>query len=409
MDMYGWDSISLVSMDRINRSLVDNSDGLLLAFDYSDDQCSIKGQFGPWQLVAGAEAPGVIWVDLPILEGELELPMGDALTLEGVTVRVQIPLALMPASDGQGRELRFDFSTDTNAPGALAVRTIAVAGAQLDPLVTSVLGDAVARCLTSSQDSISCVFAHVGAPAPSAFKWLVPDDCRWRQLQVSGQSFLVLFGVGAKAIDQLAPNLDQKAFTPLPDVAFYFAADRFMEGAVLPHMNANFYKGAKFSCRQGIIKLARALNLPAYKYSWAYTARPKIESMDLRLVGSVLTVVSKGSTNAPMGITLSSTVTNKLPFHFDTNSKKVGFKPDHHPKVETHLSLPGLLDTILGWFVRWIGSFFTAQIQAPLAQISKSLQTVSHPAPAVLAWRGVQDFKLSDARLDGCFQMIQRA
>ncbi|MCZ6618615.1 MAG: TULIP family P47-like protein [Gammaproteobacteria bacterium] len=411
MELYNWDAVSIASVQRINEALRNNADELLLTFEYADAQAVICGEFGSWQIAAGT-AGSLVYLDLPIDSGTLQPPTSQAQNqngtdVAGVIVRVEVPLRIMPPpAQGGDRTLCFDLRSGEGDDSDAGVRFVHTEDPEnrLDELSQAVLGNAVARCLTANGAKVSYVFAKLGVAATN-YSWLTLPYYHWCQIQtVKGPGYLAV--LGSATADEKERVVDSRALTGDPAAVFMVSQTLFMSGAVLPHMNNSFVKGSRFHAHGDHLRLAKPINLPTRNFSFLYTARPVIDKMDLYISGSNMVVVTDGHMGLPLGAQLTFTVTTKLPFTYDPGKRGVAFKPDKNPDVKTHVKLLPGLDTIVGWFVRWIVSFFNEGINGTVRSIASALQGMSSPPPAAVSWTGLREFLLTDAKLDGCLVFI---
>ena len=156
MQTFGWDTVFVIDVNRVNAALAAHGKNLLMEFDASlgeETNVSAAGRFRAWEVVEGGAAK-ILYIQMPILEGELtvgenlfssvlrELPdtskvigaelLGEALAggaravdLAGVSVVMAVSLHLLPRFDGpapasDSQDLKFDIQgvgSGTPVPG----------------------------------------------------------------------------------------------------------------------------------------------------------------------------------------------------------------------------------------------------------------------------------------------------
>lgn len=412
MDLHGWDTVSIASIARINESLSSSSDQLLTQFNFREDSLQIKGRFGPWQISPGGST-GLVYLELPIVEGTLTgVPGKGSQDISGVRSIVEIALKLMPASDGSGRhELRFDLGDDTldrGRPLVSPVRTEDPDG-NLDSTSATLLTNVVAACLAAHGESVSYVFASVGTADPTQTTWLTPQDSDWCYLQLGdGSNYLAILSVvEPRPTDKLVRAVDPKILAGGGSAFFAIDPALFMKNLLTPYMGSAFRGGGAFRYDAGKKKVRnrKAIRLPKMKHGLA-TISPRIETMQLGIAGSSLVTQSKSKSDISTFVTsavFNCDVTTKMPFVFDQRTGHIGFKPDAHPKEKHSLKLPSVLQFLVGWLVNIILEANRSSIVSAVSSIAKRMQVMNTPPPAVLGWSGKRSFKVSAAKLDGCF------
>jgi len=73
MQTFGWDTVFVIDVGRVNAALAAHSNELLLQFDASlgeEANVSAVGKFRPWEVVKGG-AGKILYVQMPIEQGTL--------------------------------------------------------------------------------------------------------------------------------------------------------------------------------------------------------------------------------------------------------------------------------------------------------------------------------------------------
>ena len=145
MQTFGWDTVFVIDVNRVNAALAAHGNNLLMEFDASlgeETNVSAAGRFRAWAVVKGGAAK-ILYIQMPILEGKLtiganlfstvleQVPdtskvigaelLGEALAggaravdLAGVRVVMAVSLHLLPRFDGPApagdfQDLKFDI------------------------------------------------------------------------------------------------------------------------------------------------------------------------------------------------------------------------------------------------------------------------------------------------------------
>ncbi|MFC8521100.1 TULIP family P47-like protein [Streptomyces sp. NPDC057257] len=89
MDVYGWDTVSALSLDAANRAPAQSSDRLITDFEVIGDSLStpyvLRGKLGPWHIVPGGSG-SVLRLAVPVESSTVAGGSGDEIVLDGSTV-----------------------------------------------------------------------------------------------------------------------------------------------------------------------------------------------------------------------------------------------------------------------------------------------------------------------------------
>ena len=400
MNLQGWDTVSVVSVARLNAALEAGAERLISTFDYSQSGIAVRGRFGPWRILPGV-AGAFLNVELPLqsaVASSLPGTAGDT-DLSGVSVVVQMALKLLPGPDGRRRNLRFDLTG--NGPGAQPVTCTEVRDPQgrLPDLARTLVGEAVAGAVAAHGDKVTYVFATVGGVEPGT-GWLEPSASDWCYAEtVGGASYLALLSVVNGSADGLPRVVDPAGLQPPPNALLALSHTELLAGAVLPYLQQSWFKGMKPRFAGDKIVSQSSMQLPTQE-QWPFSATPYMDHLTMTIEDAAAVVKVEGHCDMSLGTSLDYTLTMTMPFVFDPATKSARFLPDKNPK-ETHtMHLPGVLDDLVGWLVRWILSFFTEQIAAPIREVAVGIQGMSSPPVSVIGWIGVP-FNVTRGELAG--------
>jgi hypothetical protein len=400
VNLHGWDTVSAVSVAALNDALAAGQSRLITSVEVDEPDVLVRGRLGPWRILPGV-AGAFLNVELPIeqvVAARLPGAPGES-DITGVSVVVQIALKLLPAADGRRRELRFDLSKDEPL-GASAVTCTEVLDPQgrLPELARAVLGQAVSAAVAAHGDTVTYVFASIGGVETGA-GWLDSSASDWCYVEtVDGAAYLAILGVvGGRSDDEPARVVDPAALDGRPKALLAISESALLNGAVLPHLRQSWFKDMKPQFSGKAVVGTAAKRLPTQR-SWPFYLTPYIDRLNVSVAGNALVSECRGHCDMSLGTRLDYTVTTTMPFSFDAASRKARFLPDKSPKATHTMHLPGVLDSLVGWFVRWIVSFFADQIDAPLQAVAGAVQSVSSPPVGVTGWLGVR-FEVTHAEL----------
>ena len=410
MDLYGWDTVSVVSIERINQGLKEDADKLLTKFDFEDGDLNIEGDFEAWQIQKGGSV-GLVRLEVPIQQGVLSgIPGLNNVDIGGVSVLLEVALKLMPASDGSGRrELRFDFENkdeETGRPLVSPVRTLDPAS-KLDDISKTLLANTVAACLAANGQSVSYVFASIGAADPTKTTWLTPVDSEWCFLQLGNdKSYLAILSVvKPRATKDLARNVDPKLMAGGGSAFFAIDPRLFMEHVLAPHMSTAFRGGGGFKYGGGRVRSSKRIRLPRITQGPA-KLHPEINQMELFTNRNSLISRSKSLTRIFVPLLSAEfrcDVQTTMPFKFDAKTKRLTFLADKNPKHRYSLRLPSIIKFLEPIVSTIVLNANKNAISSLIRGMAKNLQAMNTPPPAVLGWSGKRTFTVTNARMDKCF------
>jgi len=105
---FGWDTVYVISVDQVNKTLVQNQAQTLETLDYVDGSIKMTGQLGPWSITTGGSGKN-LRMSFPITSGTFVFPDSPNADLSGVTLIADVNLALLPSGTST-KNLAFDFN-----------------------------------------------------------------------------------------------------------------------------------------------------------------------------------------------------------------------------------------------------------------------------------------------------------
>src|ERR1700739_1933064 len=110
MNLLGWDTVFVGSIDTVNQALAGAGNGVIQTFTFAEDGVGASGAFGAWSIVPGGSGQ-LLALCFPITSGQFTpAPGAPAIDLPGISVVLQVPLRWLERQDGKAsRELVFDL------------------------------------------------------------------------------------------------------------------------------------------------------------------------------------------------------------------------------------------------------------------------------------------------------------
>lgn len=418
MDIAGWDTVSVVSIDRVNDSLAEAGDTLIRAFDYTDGDISVRGEFAPWKIAKGGSMR-LLQVHTPITSATISgLPGGRSVEISDVVIGVEIGLKFLPSKDNaEVHELRFDFDERPNGEGVpVYPKGIMSGGDDLDPILAQILPQAIASCIAANAGSINYAFAKIGVAAPSSAAWLAPVNCNWRYMETgNGHGYLAIMAVVTdRPIDKLSDNIDPTILKGDGGAFFVFSNELFHRAVLAPYLQQSFRHGARFAYKANPprVVMTHKATLPSQKtgkWPFNYVIHPHINAMTFKTENGKLHVAASGRADVSGSYYLDYTHDSRMPFTVNPKTKAVTFAKDPKPSLTHKVSAQNkVMEFLFGWLIRLIAGFMSTAITGLIAGTGSRLTGMTTPPPAVLGWSGVRPFMLSDARLEGNFIFCDR-
>ena len=405
MTLNGWDTASITDVKLVNASLVARQNELITEFDFKERNLHFQGAFGPWEILPGGSLQ-LLRLRIPIKNGQLKgLPGRRApVDVSGTSLILKIALRLLPAPDGSDkRNLCFDFtSRPTNsADDPVLPLDVEDPSGRLTDLQKNLLRTAAAACLSAHGGDVSYVFASVETRGSTTTGLLATPYSDWCHVVTSeGRQYLAVVGSltkPARGIDKF----DASLIAQIGSAYLVLSNRMFMERLLLPTLNSEFHPRSKFVPKGGKIQNAHPIPLPPQKYGLT-KLRPMMTKIGFAMKSAALSCVVSTKTDIGLGAVLTCNLDMTMPFSFDTKSRHVTFKPDKHPKESHTANLPGILDALIGWLVRFIVSFFDKPIHDLAVSIAHGMQRINSQKVSTANWTGVRDFEVGGASLDGC-------
>ncbi len=418
MKTYGWDTVFVISADRVNQMLSDHAGTTVLDFATTlpnMPDAPASGTFAPWQLVDGG-SNDIVHIALPIKQGSLTYN-GTAYDLHGLTLVVATYLDWL--SQETSRVLQFDYQRlgDGGAPpspGELSVIELRDPNQQLPVELNALLSYALGSYLVAQAEQVRFIFATVNLVPPGTNSWLTPRQsayCYVRR-EDSDRSFLAILSVTTdRPIHDLQRTVDAAALPQTGNAAFVISNELFLLSVVVPGLcNALSTTPDAFSydSGSGLLRNTRRLWTKTVR-SGAIDYHPWIDTLEVFSGEGALQGHYAGGTDLYAGISMTYTIDTRNPAGYDPGAGALTLNPDPSPHESHEADIPwwwfigGLIViAVVEIVVKVISDDLAAQIAA---DGSDRLALGKHP-PSSILWGSDTTFKVTTMQLDSAVIVV---
>ena len=401
MNLDGWDTCSIVSIDLVNAALARAGDRVIRTFSYAEDGLEVSGTFGAWALQPGGTYR-LVNVTMPITTGEIREAGIGALDISGAVLTAQLKLGMIDSDDPTKRNLAFDTRHGEGGDGPAPIQVIGIEdpSGRLGALDLDMVKAALTACLSRHAAQASFVFASVDARSTSQSAGLACPANDWAFVDAgAGRQYLAILGsldtTRAGEPIRIGPEL------MAPAAGAYFAVSNrlFLERALQPIIAQSFKPRTPFKVKGNSVQSTRAVSL-GKKKAGMFDVEPILRQVTVTPVKGALIVHAKAHADLPLWTKLELSVDMTLPFQHDPKTGAMSFKPDPHPVVKHKVNKSGVIGNTLGLIVELIVTLTKKPILASVAGIAKGMQAVANPTSKPVVWNGVRDFHAGMARWD---------
>ncbi|MEZ0092564.1 TULIP family P47-like protein [Streptacidiphilus sp. EB129] len=424
MNIYGWDTVSALSVETANRALAQNSNKLISDFKVSGETLStpydLQGEFGTWRIVPGGSG-SLLRLAVPITAGTVRPGTGAGVDLAGCTALVDVSLELLPAPDGRSQDLVFALHQagqlgEQSRPGVITpvlLQAPTATSAALGAIGQGLVLNGVAESLAVNAQAVSFVFASLNLVVPGAGSWLAPVHSAFVYQEVvgGGGHLAVLSTTTDRDATGLQHTVDPELFAGGGELAFAMSENLFLTGLVAPGLPQVFGGGANPGCfgydpARHAITAAHSFGTASVKEG-AIWYTPQVTSLSLGVVGGALALAVSGNCDLKAGISMDWWITSQYPMRYDPARQSITFGGDQNSRSGHTAHIPW-------WF--WAGGALVEAItQIVVTMISDSLAGdlsarlgstgLGAMAATSVHWQGVQAFDAASARLDGALMV----
>lgn len=398
MNLDGWDTCSIVSIDLVNQALARGADRTIRTFSYTEDDLEISGHFGAWALAPGGSLR-LVSVTMPIAQGAIRAK-GEAETdISGIVLTAQMKLGLIAGDTPDTSNLAFDTILGEGGAEPIKIVDIDDPSGRLARFDLDMVREALTACLSKHAADASFVFASVDARSTAQASGLACPGNDWGFVDPGdGRHYLAILG----SLDAKRPEGPIRIGPELisPAAPAYFAVSQriFTRRALLPILQSSFRPRTSFAVKGASVVSTKAVGL-GHKKIALFDVAPVLRQVSITPVKGALAVRALAHADLPLSTRLDLTVDMKLPFHHDPKTGAMSFKPGK-PVVRHKLNKSGIIGNTLGLVIELIVALARDPILKSVAQIANGMQAVNNPTTKPVVWNGVRDFHAAVARWD---------
>ncbi|MDD3247229.1 MAG: TULIP family P47-like protein [Methanosarcina sp.] len=247
----GWDTISIVKLERINSDLAGVWAGVDSHFSYtsSKPEVHINGLFACWSIIEGGGGR-ILRLKLPIQSGEITLGQ-TKVNLENTSAIIEITLSLLPSQNNitvlksEYQNLaknRSEMIPETN--GWVLPITFLDSGGKVGALSNVVL-DSICKYLISNPKQFELIFAEISFAKSGSPTWAIPQKCAYSYLD---SGYLAILSVCSdKNISQLPLDVDITGISLGASSFYVMSSELMLKNLILPGL-ADIYQNCSSDC-----------------------------------------------------------------------------------------------------------------------------------------------------------------
>lgn len=434
MKTFGWDTVYIIGIDKVNSALAANKGHLLMDFDASfslDQSISARGKFSAWEIVAGGSGK-LLYLGLPIEEGTLTVNNGlftehsnevnaHTVDLSGIKIIVSVELSLLPGyspsgSNEEHESLCFEMNQVGSGPVGEGLVTPVNA---IDPQGKLSAEDKafilalIAEFLVSHSDKVSYTFATVNLIPPQTNSWLAPISSDYAYLDKAGASgYLAIMSVtDSREISHLERTIDPDAIVPGVSGSFLISRNMFLKNMIQPFLPAAYHTTPdSFYLDQPSEAIRNTHSFATQSIvAGAITYFPYIDGLAITTDAEGLSTQVNGSCSLYAGINMTFSIRTRNKAVYNPDDKKISFLPDTSPESTHHADIPFYF-----WFLGPIGELITElvvtlisdSIAASLAQLAGQALSIAQNPPQSIQWTDTMPLSVTSAGINESLFMM---
>jgi hypothetical protein len=412
MNMNGWDTVFVASVDAINASLSRSTVKLLQKFSFSEQGDSVSGVFGTWSVVAGGSGK-LLMLQIQITSGTMLMAAGATpIDLSGMAALLLVNLQILPSpATPASQSLVFNFkqvgpvASSSSGVGVVTPHDILNSG-NLTLVQKAALGSAVANVLVENAGQVSFVFATVNPTQASAVGWMHPVASRYAYLAPAGvpASLAILSVTSARDTSPLPLLMDPAILLGTGNAGLAVSPALFLQNVMGPALLASLKASGSMDVNgSGVLVNTSTLNLPEiHKAGESY--HPQVDSMTATITDTQINVAMNGSCDMHMGVRMTFGATSNLSASLSTGGSSLQLATVGTPTFHKDVSIPWYdhMFDIVGVLPEIILQSCVAAISSELAggiSSSTSADAFVQSAPAIVSWANGGGFKVQTASL----------
>ena len=410
MNMNGWDTIFVASMDYINQALANSTSTIPQTFSFSEQGYSTSGTFGTWSVVPGGSSQ-LLMLQIALPTGTMTMtPGAPPISIAGMSVQLLVSLQLLPvAASPGGSTLVFDFKqvgpASSTAAGVVTPHGFVNPGA-LTLVQQAALANAIANVLVQHAADVAFVFASISPERAASVNWMRPVSSAYCYLAPQGATAVlaILSVTSNRDISALPRLVDPGILQGVGNAGLAVSSALFLQNVMAPALLSSLRaSGSLVLNSAGVLQNSGTLSLPEVdKAGESY--HPQIDSMTVTLVDTQMLVTINGSCDMHMGVSMTFSATSTLGVSLAADGTSLVLSTIGTPTFHKDVDIPwydhlfdvfgGLAEAILQICVAAISS----ELGGGISDLTSATALVQG-APSVVAWAGSGGFKVQSASL----------
>lgn len=426
VDLSGWDTVTALSVNRVNEKLAEGMAGLVSNFSFAGNMFGTphcgSGMFGPWRLLP-SDPGDLVRLALPIPTGSVSAGSDPPIDLAGLTAIVQVSLELLSRDQDRSRNLVFSFHAagmfgDDPKPGLVTpvgLTGAAAVLAELGETGTGIVLNGIANSLVTNASTLSFVFAQLNVVPPGTNSWLAPVRSAYCYAHTGAPGhpgyLMILSVITGRSCSTLPRNVAPGLLAGGGDLVFALSSEQFLThvvGAALASALGGQASQSHLTYDRGRGSLVNttAFGIKQIKQG-ALWYTPQVRALSATVVGDFLNVSVSGDCDLHADILMTYWVTSQPRMVFDPATAFISFIADPHPTSGHEVDIPWwfyLGGPIVRDITELVVTIITNGIATELAGELGSDKLVGWVTTPV-RWPGIREIAVTNAVLDGCLSI----
>ena len=422
MNLAGWDTLSAVAVDEVNRGLEQRRRELVRRLSFTLNIDTIHEKFygeialGMWQIVPGGSG-ALLHIRIGVASGKLcrSVPT-EYVDLAGSDMIFSVSLNRLPSrtvANGHDFVFALDRAGFLGAtPDEGVITPIAFTGPEsvlgrLGSAGQAIVIDAAAKELSRKSEVLSFVLATVGFTTPGAEGWLAPKSSGYTSFFEAGTEYLGIMAVTTdRPAETLQRTVDGGVVRGGAMAGFAMSRELFSRHVLMPIIASALGGEAKdaiaYSADRGIVTASRPFLTMSVR-AGLIDYWPRVLTLDAHIAGDGVDMAVTGDCDLKAGIVMTWSVNAHCAMAFDVTRQVLFFQPDPHPTITHSAAIPWwffLIAMLPAAIAKLVGKILAENISASLSNHLAASALVQASATSV-QWAGLRRMTVTEASLDG--------
>lgn len=416
MNMNGWDTVFVASIDAINASLARATAKLIQKFRFAQQGFSVSGSFGTWSIVEGGSGE-LLMLQIQISSGSMQMAAdAPSINLSGLSAQLLVSLQLLPSkTTAGGQSLLFDFKAvgpaNQGGTGVVSPHDI-VGGTNLTLVQKAALGNAIASALVQHASDISFVFASLNPTQAGGVPWMQPTYSRYAYLAPAGTlaSLAILSVTSNRDVTVLPLLVDPTILQGKGNAGLAISPALFLQNVLAPTLLASFKASGTLMVNvAGVLVNSGQLALPELSRS-GEDYHPHIDSLTAAVSDNQVQVALNGSCDMHMGVSMTFNASSNLGVAIDAQGKALSFSNIGTPTFHNDVDIPwydhlfDIISPAAEIILQVTVAAISSQLGGGISDITSAENFVQN-ASTMVTWAGGGGFQAQSGSLAGAFCM----